>query len=307
MKIIYGYKNIKKFKNPVVVLGVFDGVHQGHRYILKQAVKKARLIRGDCIVVTFYPHPQKEMSLYSLKHRLRLIEELGVDVCIIIKFNRKFSLITADNFIKNILAAKIKPKYIYIGKNWTFGKSARGDYKLLDKLSNVYNYKLKAFGILKSNHLPISSTCIRGLIARGKLNAACKLLGRPVTVFGTVVKGISLAKKMGFPTANIDPHHEILPPSGVYLVKAIIGDEKFNGLCNIGRKPTLPDKYRVLKIKKEKHVEVHIFDFNKDIYGKDLEINFIRKLRDEKKFPSLNLLAAQIKKDILQARKILSR
>lgn len=113
MKIIHNYNNIKKFKNPVVVLGVFDGVHQGHRYILKQAVKKACLTGGDCIVVTFYPHPQKEMSLYSLKHRLRLIEELGVDVCIVIRFNKKFSLITADNFIKNILAAKIKPKYIY--------------------------------------------------------------------------------------------------------------------------------------------------------------------------------------------------
>lgn len=307
MKIIYGYNSIKQFKNPVIVLGVFDGVHQGHRYILKQAVKKSRLIRGDCIVVTFYPHPQKEMSLYSLKHRLRLIEELGVDVCVVIRFNKKFSLITADNFIKNILADKIKPEYIYIGKNFTFGKSAKGGYKLLDKLSGVYNYKLKAFDMLKSDNLPISSTYIRGLITEGKLNAAYKLLGGPVSVFGTVVKGMSFAKKMGFPTANIDLHHEILPPSGVYLVKAIIGDEKFNGLCNIGRKPTLPDKYRALKIKKEKHVEVHIFDFNKDIYGKDLEINFIRKLRDEKKFPSLELLSGQIKKDILQAKKILSR
>lgn len=305
MEIIYGINNIKRFRNPVVALGVFDGVHKGHRFIIKAAVKKARQIKGTSVVLTFHPHPQNEQSLYSLAHRLRLIEELGVDVCIVIKFNSIFSEISAVDFIKNILAAQIGANYIYVGKNFRFGKSAIGDYRLLGKLSGIYNFKFKALDILKINRRIISSTSIRNLIKQGQLDAARKLLQRPVSVFGTVIKGISLARKLGFPTANIDPHHEILPPSGVYAVKVIFKSKLFCGVCNIGIKPTLLSKPDELGSGSQKQIEVFIFDFNKNIYGSDLEVQFIRKIRDEKKFPSLSLLAEQIKKDVDSAKRIL--
>lgn len=298
MRIIYGLKQIKKFKKSVVALGVFDGVHRGHRYILKETVKKAKQINGRSIVVTFYPHPQGQKSLYSLKHRLRLIAELGVDICIVIKFNRAFSKITAVEFIKDILMGKIGANFVYVGKNFRFGKSAKGNYRLLDKFTRLCNYRLRVFDVLKINNKAISSTYIRKLITNGSLDRAKKLLLSPVTVLGTVVKGISLARNLGFPTANIDPHHEILPPAGVYLVKVIFGSKVFNGVCNIGKSP------KIKKYLRDKLIEVYILNFNRNIYGRDLEIRFLRKIRDEKKFHSLSRLTAQIKKDVALAQKI---
>jgi len=300
MKIIYDIKKIGKFNKPVVALGVFDGVHIGHRHILTQAVKKARAIKGTSVVITFYPHPQAQQSLYSLNHRLKLISELGVDVCVVIRFDYKFSKISAEDFVKEFLVKKLGAKFIYIGDNFRFGKSARGDSTFLHQLSKCYGYKVRDFPVIKIKRRPVSSTYIRRLITGGELVFAKKLLQRPVTVLGTVVKGISLARKLGFPTANIDPHHEILPPSGVYAVKILFANKTFRGVCNIGKKPT------VTRDGKDKHVEVHIFGFNEDIYGKDLEIQFLRKIRDEVKFSSLNDLSKQIKKDIKQALRIFS-
>lgn len=307
MKIIYGINKIKKFKHPVVALGVFDGVHRGHRLILKATVRKARQIKGTSVVVTFFPHPQAQKSLYSLAHRLRLIAELGIDVCIVIKFNPAFAKISARNFIKNILSGKIGAKYIYVGRNFRFGKAAEGDFRLLKKLSQVFNYQLKLFEVIKAGNKPISSTYIRELITKGRLLQAQSLLQRPVTVLGTVIKGISLARKMGFPTANIDPHHEIHPPSGVYAVRVVLGNQKFSGVCNIGKKPTLLIKHKEEIKGAQKHIEVYIFNFNKNIYARDLAIEFVRKVREEKRFQNIRILTGQIKKDIQAAKNILSR
>jgi len=297
MKVIYGIRQIKKFKKPVVALGVFDGVHLGHRSILKAVVDKARSIKGTSIVVTFWPHPQKEGSIYSLEHRLRLIGEVGINICIVINFNKRFSQIPAESFIRNILVNKIGAQYIYVGRNFRFGKQAKGDFKTLNRLSRIYNFKLKAFDIIKINNQPISSTYIRKLITSGELNSAGKLLSRPVGVLGTVIKGSSLASRLGFPTANIDPHHEVLPPSGIYAVSVIFKNKKFKGICYIGTRPTF-------RIEKQKHVEVHIFDFKKNIYHEHLEIQFVKKIRDDKKFHSQESLTLQIKKDVFLAHKI---
>ena len=215
MKIIYGVNRIKKFKKPVVALGVFDGVHRGHRVILRSAVDKARRIKGTSIALTFWPHPQKQGSLYSLEHRLNLINELGIDVCIIVRFSKTFSKISAENFVKNILVKNIRASYIYIGENFRFGKGAKGNTALLGELAKQYNYKIKVFKVVKINNKAISSTYIRNLIRRGKIIEASKLLLRPVSILGTVIRGTSFAKGLGFPTANIDPHHEVIPPDGV--------------------------------------------------------------------------------------------
>jgi riboflavin kinase/FMN adenylyltransferase len=305
MKIFYGFNQIKKFKKPVLILGVFDGLHLAHRKILKAAIKKAKTIKGTSIVLTFWPHLQKKELIYSLQHRLNLIKELGIDIAIIINFNANFARLSAEDFVKDILVKRIGIKFIYIGKNFRFGRYAFGDVRLLKKLSSLYNFKVKIFDIMKIKNQPISSTYIRQLIKRGEIQAAQKLLTRPVSVLGTVVKGKSLAGELGFPTANIDPHHEILPPSGVYATKIIFQNKKLNGICYIGPKPTFILKGTKEKRQQDAHIEVHIFNFHQSIYGKDLQIHFIKKIREAKKFATPEDLARQVKKDIIQAKKLL--
>jgi riboflavin kinase/FMN adenylyltransferase len=238
MLIIHGTKQIKKFTRPVVALGVFDGVHRGHQIILKAAVRKARHIGGTSIALTFWPHPRGEESLYSLEHRLRLIQTIGIQVCIVINFTQRFSRIKAEDFVKDIVFEKFKAYFVYVGRNFRFGYQAKGDLKTLRELSQIYNFKLRSFEVIKINHCPISSTYIRTLIKQGRLDIAKKLLSRPVGVLGTVVRGVSLARRLGFSTANIDPHHEIIPPSAVYAVKVVLDKKILNGICYIGTRPT---------------------------------------------------------------------
>ncbi|MFH1354746.1 MAG: bifunctional riboflavin kinase/FAD synthetase [Candidatus Omnitrophota bacterium] len=295
MRLIQGLKGIRKLPKPVVALGVFDGVHRGHRIIIKAAVSKAKLSKGTSVVVTFWPHPQKEKTLYSLQHRLRLIDQLGIDVCIVINFNRKFSEISAANFVKNILSKKIGAEYIFVGKNFRFGRGQEGDHRFLSRLSLVYNFKLKILKVLKVKNKPISSTYIRLLINQGRLKLAEELLAHPVSILGTVVKGSSLGRRMGFPTANIDPHHEVIPPNGIYAVWIIISKRKFQGICYIGSRPTFAKK-------NSKRIEVYIYNFKKKLYGKYLEIQFIQKLRAEQRFDSALSLVKQIKKDIRKSK-----
>lgn len=298
MKVIYGLSQIKKFPKPVVALGVFDGVHRAHISILKAVAEKARSIKGRSVVLTFWPHPQKEESIYSLKHRLRLIAGLGIDACIVVNFSGNFTKIPAADFVKDILLKKIGAHYIYVGKNFRFGRHAEGDFETLVKLSKGYGFKLKGFDVVKINNQPVSSTYIRTLIKKGDIHAAQKLLTRPVSVLGSVIKGNFMGRVIGFPTANINPHHEVIPPPGIYAVKIIFAGKKLSGVCYIGRRPTLnhPDK----KI----HIEVHIFNFKQHIYGKYLEIQFVKKIREDRKFPSFSALARQIRKDASVAKRL---
>lgn len=300
MKIIYGINNIGRVKRPVIAMGVFDGVHRGHKEVLNAAVGKARKIKGTSVALTFWPHPQKQGSLYSLEHRLRLISELGVDLCIVINFSRHFSGIKAKDFIKNILVDKICAKYIYVGDDFRFGKNTEGDLCLLGNLGKIYGFKAKGFKIIKSEGKPISSTLIRSLIKNGEIKRAQGLLNRPVSIFGSVIKGTALGRILGFPTANINPHHEVIPARGIYAVKVILGKSKLKGVCYIGKRPTIISKNKKINI------EVYIFNFNRNIYGKYLEIQFVKRIRPDEKFPSLAFLANQIKKDVHSAKKILS-
>ncbi len=299
MKIIYGVKSIKKLNHPVVALGVFDGLHLGHRNILQSVVKKAHQIKGTSLVLTFFPHPQGKKSLYSLEHRLRLIAELGVDVCIVVNFTRSFAKISAQDFIVKILVEKIRASFVYVGKNFRFGYQAGGDYRLLVKEGKKNKFKVKIFDVVKSNALTISSTAIRKLIKDSKIKKAEALLGRRVSVLGTVIKGSRLGRLIGFPTANIMAHHEVIPPVGIYAVQIIFSKKKYKGICYIGKRPTINLKNRTMRI------EVHIFNFHKNIYGLVLEIQFIKLLRLDHKFASLRDLSKQIQKDIHSCRKIL--
>jgi riboflavin kinase/FMN adenylyltransferase len=305
MKVIFGLKRFNKAIRPVVTLGVFDGLHRGHLKIISHAVRTARRIKGKSVVVTFYPHPQSQKSLYSLKHRIRLLSEQGVDVCVIIKFTRAFSRIPAAEFVKNILVEKIKPSYIFVGENFTFGRGALGSAELLKKYSRIYGFKLKVFSSARSGSAAISSTKIRGLIGRGKLAPASRLLGRRVSVFGRVISGSGIGKSLGFPTANIAPHHEVLPPPGIYAVRVNLNNSVLGGACYIGSKPTFKKRAARTIYHDELHIEVYIFDFHRNIYGKELEVEFIKKIREDKKFSSRESLVSRIRKDVFLAQKIL--
>jgi riboflavin kinase/FMN adenylyltransferase len=295
MKVIYGINKIGKFRRPVVAMGVFDGLHRGHRLILKAAVAKARQIQGTSVVLTFWPHPQKEESIYSFKHRLRLFGELGIGVCVVINFNRNFERLSAGDFIEKILLRRIAPAYIYVGKNFRFGKGAKGNLQTLKQ----YGLKVRAFEVIKKGEKIISSTFIRRLIKEGNLHLAQELLSRRVSILGTVIRGDSFGRKIGFRTANIDPHHEVTPAKGVYAVRVILNGRKLRGACYIGTRPTFSRGTK-------KRIEVHIFSFKKNIYGKYLEIQFIKKIRGDRKFNSAAELSKQIKKDILSIRSRLS-
>lgn len=297
MRVIYRITDIKKSARAVVALGVFDGVHLAHRRILGDLVEKARTIRAESVVVTFWPHPQRKEMLYSLEHRLKLISDLGIDTCIVIKFNKAFSRMPAERFITDILIKRIGARYIYVGRNFRFGYAAEGGPLLLAKLASLYHFKLRIYEVMKIKGRRISSTHIRELIATGNLKLASQLLGSPVSVLGTVVRGDSLAKGWGLPTANIDPHHEVSPPSGVYAAKVRLNKMQFSAICYVGIRPTITKQ-------KKKKIEVHILGFNKKIYGKTLQIEFMQKIRQEKKFASIGALVKQIEKDILRSKKM---
>lgn len=315
MKTIFGLSNLKeKFKDTIVLIGVFDGMHRGHRYLIEKSVRAGRALHKKTAAITFHPHPKGQPYLISLAHRLKVIEELGVSVCLVIRFSEQFANIPPESFIRDILVEFFHPLYVFVGDNFRFGYRAQGDVALLKRLGKLLGFQVKSVRELGAGRKKISSKRIRSLIRAGSLKKAEELLGRKVSVLGTVIKGESRGRILGYPTANIDPHHEVLPKPGVYAVKVLYNEKEYNGICNIGRRPTFTPFKTTARPKKIKRfqagfspqeealsIEVHLFNFRKDIYAEDMEIRFIHKLRDEKKFPSPSSLSNQLKEDSRKA------
>jgi len=299
MKVIYGIGKVKRnLKNPILAIGVFDGLHLGHRYLIEKAVRRARRIRRASMVMTFFPHPSHILKpasylpfLVSLRHRLKLIAELGVDVCWVVNFTKKFSNLKAARFIEEYIIDSIKPKEIFIGRNFRFGHSRQGDVRLLKGFGDIYGFKVNAVSPKKSSGDTVSSTRIRKLIVAGKIAMARRLLGRPVSILGQVRKGDGRGEILGFPTANINPFRQVIPPCGVYMAEVVVDNKTYRGMANIGRRPSF------YKEKAAINVEVHIFKFKKNIYRKEIEIKFLKKIRPEKEFASKENLVRQLKAD----------
>ena len=299
----------KPYNNAVITIGNFDGVHIGHQALFHEVIEKADAIDGTSIVMTFEPHPVRVLkqnghppliTLYEQK--VELIESSGIDVLICIPFTLEFAAISAEEFVKDILLTRIGMKAIVVGEDYTFGKNRKGDIKLLQTYSKNYGFEvIVADWILALNKSPdrISSTRTRELVIEGRVAESQKLLGRYYQIRGVVTTGRNRGGRLlGFPTANIILHDELCPKTGVYAVTVEFGSKTHKGVANIGYSPTFDDHVF--------SVEVHLLDFNENIYDRKIRVNFIQRIRDEKKFSNISELSDQIKKDIVKARKILS-
>lgn len=297
----------KHSQNVCLAIGVFDGVHLGHQRVIGQARDDARRLGGTSVALTFDPHPmrvlrpeQAPLLLTSTEHKRQLIERLGVDACLLLTFDKEFSLTPPEQFIELVARKTNQLQVICVGTRFRFGHDRAGDVRLIENLAPAHGYIAREIEPVTVNGEIISSTAVRQHVLAGNLDSAAGMLGRSFSILGTVEKGDHLGHRIGYPTANLNPHNEVMPPNGVYAVRAVIGKETFGGVVNIGVRPTIEQRphRRVL--------EAHIFDFHRDIYGTDVEVSFIKKLRDEKKFESVDALKAQIANDALAARAILS-
>ncbi len=309
MRIIHTLDELATVSGPVcLAIGVFDGVHRGHQQLIRQVVDDARAVAGQSVVMTFDPHPARVLQpdkapplLTSTPHKRQLIEQLGAAVCLLLTFDRAFAQTSPEEFIA--LVAKHTPRLheICVGTRFRFGHHRAGDVRLIEKLAGQYGYVAREIAAVTLDHEIISSTAVRQCVQRGDLDRAAAMLGRPFSVLGTVEPGDQRGKGLGYPTANLNPHNEVLPPDGVYAVRTQLGGESLGGVANLGSRPTFAGGQgtRVL--------EAHLFDFHRDIYGQDLEVTFLKKLRAEMKFPSAAALQEQIAEDVAAARQLIGK
>src|SRR5207248_1640534 len=287
-----------------LAIGVFDGVHRGHQTVISTSAGHARAVNGTPVVVTFDPHPEKILRpqsaphlLTATPHKVALIRELGVVHLLIITFDKQFAATEPEDFARQLVRHSKPLREICVGHQWSFGKNRRGNLELLKKLGAQFDFNVVGIPPVTVNGEVVSSTTIRQAVEAGDLKKAAKMLGREYTILGTVVRGDDLGKKIGFPTANLSAHNEQFPPNGVYFAEAKLNGSRYAGVVNLGYRPTVSSKT-------ERLLEIHLLDFDRDIYGKDLEVRFIRYLRPEKKFENVDALVRQIECDVQHARKL---
>jgi len=302
MKIYNNLKINHKHKNSVVAIGNFDGLHMGHKKVLTQAKEKAKKSKLQFGLITFEPMPVmffnskiKNHRINSIKQKEEQLKKLGLDFIIILKFDKLFSSLSAEQFIKKIIFSKIKSKYLYVSKNFKFGKKRKGNINTLKKFQDIFGFKTIITNPLKNLKKTISSSLIRKSISLGKIKEANKFLNRKWCVIGKVIKGEKRGRKIGFPTCNLKLSNYTIPKLGVYSVAVETNSFTKRGIANIGYRPTFNGQNLLL--------EVNIFGINKNLYNKEIRVNFINFIRSEKKFKGLEQLKKQIKIDIIKAKK----
>jgi riboflavin kinase/FMN adenylyltransferase len=310
MKVFEGLEKIKEpLKNAVLTIGNFDGVHIGHQALFHSVIEKADAINGTAVAMTFEPHPVRVLKkngyppiITMYEQKAELIAKIGMDVLICIPFTREFASLSARRFVEQILVRRIGMKAIVVGQDYTFGKDREGNVELLQAFGHEYDFEVIISGWIPgigSEEERISSTGIRDLVMAGKVDKVRQMLGRYYQIRGTVAAGRNRGGKLlGFPTANIHLQDELCPKTGIYAVTVELEERLLSGVANIGYSPTFDDHIFT--------IEVHILDFNQNIYNQKLRVNFIQRLRDEIRFSSISELSAQIKRDIEIARKILA-
>lgn len=302
MKVYKSIDEIGKDENTVLTIGTFDGIHEGHKILFKKLKQYSSENNLRNVVITFNPHPRLVVSDFKIKllttldEKLELLSQLGIENLLVLKFSKEFSEQSSEEFVTNIICDKIGVKHIIIGHDHKFGKDRSGNDNELVELGSKNNFTVECVNPVKSNEEIISSTKIRDAILDGDIKKANEYLGRNYCFHGIVVKGVSRGTILGFPTANIEVEdkNKLVPKNGVYVVKALIEDEVVYGVMNIGMRPTFADTLTIV-------IEVHLFEFNKDIYGKTIKIELIKRMRDEKKFNSKEELIYQIGKDKKEA------
>ena len=296
MDIIKSIWDVDNVEDSVVTIGKFDGIHKGHKVLIKKAVESSKKRRIKSVVFTFENHPANYFKSYSIKNiitdndKMKNLKNLGIDIVVNVPFNEDMTKISADDFAKFILKERLKAKKVIVGHDFTFAKNKEGNAKLLKKLGVKYNFKVEIIKPIKINNIRVSSTYIRKLISQGCVNKVKEYLGRNYQLEGKVIKCKQLGRTIGFPTANMEIDEEMLVPKcGTYATKVYLDKRVYFGATNIGYNPTVNGK--------NLSIETNILNFYEDIYGKTIKLEFLERIRDEKKFNSLEELKTQLRFD----------
>lgn len=308
MKIYTSIESFRKVENPVLTTGTFDGVHVGHQKIINQLNEIAGKVGGESVLLTFFPHPRMVLFphddslklLSTQEEKIYRLEKAGLQNLIVFPFTKEFSRFTYVEYVRDILVNKIGVKHLVIGYDHHFGRNREGSFDQLSELASVYDYKVEEIPALTVDDVKVSSTKIRKAIQEGEVDQAYDFLNYHYSLKGIVVEGNQIGRELGYPTANIQmvDRYKLVPGDGVYAVKVKLMNESFHGMMNIGYRPTVSGE-------QEHRIEVHILDFNQDIYGKIIEVEFINRIRNEMKFETRNQLMEQLKSDKQQALNIL--
>jgi len=306
MRIIRGIKNYSEtFPKPVLTLGNFDGVHLGHQAIFKKVVERAKEIGGTAIAFTFEPHPLKVLAperspllLNTFHGKMKLLEAVGIQVVICADFTREFAQQNPGDFARRVLADTLGVKEVYVGYDYAFGKGREGSIDSLKDMGAALGFTVGVVDAVQVSGVVVSSSLVRDLVSSGRVDETYPYLGRYYSIEGNVVHGESRGHSLGFPTANIRSANELLPAHGVYAVRALLGGHHLDGVASIGVRPTFGAG--------PVSIEVFLFDYDGNLYGKHLEVAFIKRLRGEQKFPDVDALVGQMHKDVEQAKEILA-
>lgn len=307
MYIIHRLEEIpSELKRVFATIGNFDGIHLGHRYIFAKMMEEARLVGCKTVVISFDPHPKMVLHpdkrpfylISTPEEKVNLLSEIGVDVYIIIPFSLEYAQTTAEEFVRDVLWDRLRIRKIIIGHDYTFGRGKEGNEAFITAEGKKLGFAVEAMNAFRIGDEIVSSTKIRQAILRGDVHFAATLLGRPYNISGRVVPGGRRGQVLGFPTANVQANKELLPLTGVYAVRCFLKGKSLDGVLNIGFNPTFAGGKLT--------IEVHILDFNGNIYGETLDVLFIQRIRDEIRFAGPEELIAQINKDVSRARELLS-
>ncbi|MBX7149583.1 bifunctional riboflavin kinase/FAD synthetase [bacterium] len=292
-------------KGCVLTMGNYDGIHLGHRHIIKGLLKEAKKRKLPALLYTFNPHPVSVLApkvapslINTFDQKMEILEKLGLDYVVAEKFNKNFAKLSPQKFFDEILVKRLKPHFITVGYDFTFGARRAGNIENLEILSYKNKIDLKIIDPCMKGNTLSSSSLIRRFVSEGKMREASELLTRAFFIDGEVIPGFKRGRAMGIKTANVKTHNKLLPPPGVYVTRTSVGDQLYKSVTNIGFNPTFQNA--------ESSIETHILDFKKEIYGHNIRIHFIEKIRDEKTFSDSNELFKQIEKDIAKAQKILA-